>query len=55
MYWKRRQIPPHMRVHFTTPDMIQRMATDVGFGVREMDKQRFLIVALQKEPSIDPL
>lgn len=40
--------PPHMRVHFITQEMIERMLVDVGFTLTGMDTQNFLIPVFRK-------
>ena len=42
-YWERRRIPPHMRVHFITVEMVERMLRDLKLEVVEIDCTNYLI------------
>ena len=47
-YQQQRILPPHMRVHFVTEEMLRHMLKGVGFEVLEVDKRNFLVAAFQK-------
>lgn len=48
-YWSRRSLPPGMRIHFITEEMITLMAKDLDLDVVEIDPTKFLIAILQKK------
>ena len=47
-YWGERRLPPHMRDHFVTEEMIGKMLDDAGLELVEMPRAHFLIVAFRK-------
>ena len=46
-YSKAHQIPPHMRVHFLTQEMLRLMSVDAGFNIIELNTENYLIAVLQ--------
>lgn len=44
----RRVFPPHMRVHFTTEEMLRLMLEDVGLEILEVDKTNYLVVVFRR-------
>ncbi len=47
--WERRRLPPHMRIHFTTEEILRRMLSDLECEVLEVQKENYLIVVFQKQ------
>jgi len=47
-YNNQRLIPPHMRVHFVTEEMLRIMLEDLNLEIVEIEKTNFLIVAFRK-------
>lgn len=47
-FFRVKRYPPHMRVHFVTQEMIERMASDLGMKVLEVERKNFLIFVIQK-------
>jgi len=47
-YYKDRRLPPHMRVHFVTEEMILTMLKDLALRSVEINKENFLIVVAEK-------
>ena len=46
--WQERSLPPHMRDHFLTEEMIGKMLEDVGLTPIEMVRKDFLVVAFRR-------
>jgi ubiquinone/menaquinone biosynthesis C-methylase UbiE len=46
--WNARQFPIYRRLHFVTEDMLRRMLSDLELEVLEVQKGRFITVALRK-------
>jgi ubiquinone/menaquinone biosynthesis C-methylase UbiE len=53
-YWGNRRFPPHMRIHFTTEEMIRRMVAEAGLEVQSIDDRRFLIAHIAKPVGPSP-
>ncbi|MDZ7288505.1 MAG: class I SAM-dependent methyltransferase [candidate division KSB1 bacterium] len=47
-YHNDRRLPPHMRVHFVTEEMILTMLKDLALRPVEINKENFLIVVAEK-------
>jgi len=48
-YAKRNVFPTHMRVHFTSEEIIKMMLTDLNLEIIEVDKSNFLIFVFKKD------
>lgn len=48
LYFSRRWIPPHMRIHFITREMVERMLDDLGLETKEVSRQDYLVLAFAK-------
>jgi ubiquinone/menaquinone biosynthesis C-methylase UbiE len=47
-YWQRHRLPPHMRLHFITREMLERMLTDLDLKIVEVEATNYLIVAFSR-------
>ncbi len=48
-YQKARKVPPHMRIHFITEEMLRIMAGAAGLEVEVMESAAFLLTAFRKK------